>query len=437
MFVYGGKYTKNYGKKCKKCLFFLSQGYLFLQKWSNYQELCVSSRPENKVYDMNRHHFYSFLCATMILFPTLAGIPAAAQQTGKSQVQVGVVLPLKEKSARGSKMVEFYQGLLLAVDSMRHEGLSVEITAVHSGSTANDMDQLLLKRPLENCDVVFGPLDMAQLTALADYCDLRGMRLVVPFATEDTQLTGHPLYYMAAAPRSVVQREAAWYIKTQFPNANLIAVGTEEPNEEGRTFIQAVKDAVAEQGTYVRQLPAAGDDMAFEAAINPERKNILILDGSSMKALNIILPRLRDYHRQHPEIQLSLFGYPAWQTYTQQLLQDFYTFDTYVYTTFYRNPLSPRAHEFDSRFVRWFQRPPQNTFPRYAQVGFDLGYYFLRGLAIFGDNLEERHERVPALPYQNPYWFQQQGEKDGFVNTFVELVHYTTFQTIDLITRDR
>ena len=72
-----------------------------------------------------------------------------------------------------------------------------------------------------------------------------------------------------------------------------------------------------------------------------------------------------------------------------------------------------------------------------AQVGFDLGYYFLRGLAIFGDNLEERHERVPALPYQNPYWFQQQGEKDGFVNTFVELVHYTTFQTIDLITRDR
>ncbi len=89
-------------------------------------------------------------------------------------------------------MVEFYQGLLLAVDSMRHEGLSIEITAVHSGSTANDMDQLLLKRPIENCDVVFGPLDMAQLTALADYCDLRGVLLVVPFATEDTKLTGHP-----------------------------------------------------------------------------------------------------------------------------------------------------------------------------------------------------------------------------------------------------
>ena len=95
----------------QKMSFFSLSMLLILQKWPNYQELCVSSRPENEIYDMNRHLFYSFLCATMILFPTLAGIPAAAQQTGKSQVRIGVILPLKEKSSRGSKMVEFYQGI--------------------------------------------------------------------------------------------------------------------------------------------------------------------------------------------------------------------------------------------------------------------------------------------------------------------------------------
>lgn len=373
----------------------------------------------------------------VLLLLALLPYPIQAQQTGKSFVRVGVVLPMKEKTSRGAKMVEFYQGLLLAVDSMRHEGLSVEVTALHSGTTAEDMDQLLMSHPLDGCDVVFGPLDAPQLPALADYCDLRGIRLVVPFSTDNTQLAVHPYYYMASAPRVVLQREAAWYIQTQFSEANIIAVGTMDPNDEGRQFIEQVKDAVAPNGTYVRQLPSAADDMAFEAAINPERRNLLILDGSSLKALNATLPRLQNYRREHPEIQLMLFGYPAWQTYTQQLLSDFYALDTYIYTPFYRNPLSPRNRDFDARFVRWFKHPMQGTFPRYGELGFDLAYYFLRGLAIYGDNLEQRHERVPSNPLQNTFWFERENEDGGFVNTFVELIHYTTYQSIDILTRNR
>ena len=79
----------------------------------------------------------------------------------------------------------------------------------------------------------------------------------------------------------------------------------------------------------------------------------------------------------------------------------------------------------------------QNTFPRYALLGFDLGYYFIRGLAIFGDSLEQRHERVPANPYQSTFWFQRENESDGFINSFVELIHYTTYQSIDILSRER
>ena len=412
---------------------------LILQKWTNYEELCVTSRTEIDERQTMKQRGYLFLLRASVLAVLLALLPSPmlAQLTGKSLVRIGVVLPLKEKTARGAKMVEFYQGLLLAVDSMRHEGVSAEITALHSGTTAADMDRLLMDHSLNGFDVVFGPLDAAQLPALADYCDLRGIRLVVPFSTDNTQLQGHPTYYMASAPRIVLQREAAWYVQTQFTDANIIAVCTQDPNDEGRQFIEQVKDAMAPAGTYVRQLPSAADDMAIEAAINPERRNLLLLDGTSLKALNTTLPRLQNYRREHPEVQLSLFGYPAWQTYTQQLLNDFYALDTYVYTPFYRNPLSPRTREFDSRFVRWFQRPMQATFPRYGELGFDLGYYFLRGLSIYGDNLEERHERVPSNPYQNAFWFEHQGEGDGFVNTFVELIHYTTYQSIDILTRNR
>ena len=222
----------------------------------------------------------------------IALLPCPAKGQGKSQVHIGVVLPLKEKTQRGAKMVEFYQGVLLAVDSMRHEGLSAEVTALHSGNTAAEMDQLLAANSLAGCDVIFGPLDAPQLPALADYCDIHGIRLVVPFSTDNTQLQGHPTYYMASAPRIVLQREAAWYVQTQFTDANIIAVSTQDPNDEGRQFIEQVKDAMVPAGTYVRQLPSAADDMAFEAAINPERRNLLLPTVSPCSTLYPRLPHI-------------------------------------------------------------------------------------------------------------------------------------------------
>lgn len=372
---------------------------------------------------------------TLLLLLALLPHPVAAQFTGKSHVHIGIILPLKEKSARGNKMVEFYQGMLLAVDSLRHEGLNVDVTALHSGTSAAEMDELLMNHSLRDCDVIFGPLDGVQLPALADYCDLNGLRLVVPFSTLTTQLSGHPLYYMVSAPRNVVQHEAAWFVKNHFADTNIIVLGTSTPDEESRQFIQAVREAVGSD--HIRQVPANADEAALEVATNPLSHNLILLDGASLKTLNITLPLLREYRRKHPDVQFSLMGGPVWQTYTQQLLQDFYTLDTYVYTPFYRNPLSLMTREFDSRFVRWFHRPPQPTFPRYAQLGFDLGYYFLRGLSLYGDRLEDSHSRVPTHPYQSNFCFLRQDEDGGFINNYVQLVHYSTNQTIEIITRNR
>lgn len=389
---------------------------------------------------MTEHSFCRFLSYRIVLLLLAMALlphPTFAMQSGEVLVRIGVVLPLKEKTSRGAKMVEFYQGLLFAVDSLRQEGISTEVQTFHSGSSAADIETLLAQNTLSECNVIFGPLDVVQLPAMADYCDANGIRLVVPFSTQTTQLANHPRYYMASAPRTIAQREAAWYVQNIFPEANIIAVETTEANDEGFHFIHNVMDAVAENDIVVRQLQATEDETALEAVINPGRRNLFILDSSTLKALNLTLPKLRAYKLQHPEVEISLIGYPAWQAYTQQFLMDFYAFDTYIYTPFYRNPLSPRVQAFDARFARWLKNTPQATFPCYALMGFDLGYFFIRGYATYGDNLENHLDQVPSNPLQNSFFFERQGENDGFVNSFIEMIHYTTYQTIDILTRNK
>ena len=95
---------------------------------------------------MQRLQHHSKWIAAILLLLSILPFPATAQLTGKSHVRMGVVLPLKEKSQRGAKMVEFYQGMLMAVDSVCNEGLSTEVIALHSGSSASEIQYRQISR---------------------------------------------------------------------------------------------------------------------------------------------------------------------------------------------------------------------------------------------------------------------------------------------------
>ncbi len=373
----------------------------------------------------------------LTLTAVIAATANAQRHPGSDTVRLGIVLPLKEPTPRGAKMVEFYQGMLMAADSLKHEGLNIDIKALHSGTSANDIDHLLDANSLADRDIVFGSLDAAQLTALADYCDIHGVRLVVPFTPQAAPARYTPLYYLCTAPHDVQQRQAVWFLTEQFADCNIVTVECNDNNTDGKALTSLLRDEMAAKGIHVRNVNIDGDDLAMAQALNHQKRNIIVLNSPALKALTQLLPRLKAYRQTYPDVQLTLFGYPDWQTYTGQFLTDFYELDTYVYTTFYRNPLQPRSEHFDKEFLTWFHTPMAATFPRYAMMGFDLAYFFLRGYAIYGNQLEAHIHDVPARPYQHPLYFVQQGDGAGYVNEFVQLIHYTPYQSIELLTRNR
>lgn len=365
-------------------------------------------------------------------------LPSLQAQMMPHTVRMGVVLPLKEKTSRGAKMVEFYQGLLMAVDSIKHLGCSVEVSTFHSGSSAASMDSLLAHRTsLGDCDVIFGPLDVAQLPALADYCDLRSIRLVTPFSSLATQVPGHPLHYLVNAPRHQVQNQAVWFAQTLFPEENFVVIESGEKNEEGTAFVERARMAMDGRGIYVKQISIDEIESEFETNLESDKLNVLLLNSSSLAALNALMDKLRPFATQHPEYRFSLFGYPAWQTYASQMQSDLFRFDTYIYSTFYRDPNDKRVMAFEQCFKNNFGRTMAATFPRYGLFGFDLGYYFLYGLWKYGSLFEANLTTIPVVPLQNAFEFQSQGEGNGYINDFVELVHYANYQATEILYRNQ
>lgn len=378
-------------------------------------------------------HALTIIAASVLAFATAADSVA---QVATNYVRMGVVLPLKEKSPRGAKMVEFYQGMLMAVDSVRHQGCSVDIVALHSGSTAAQMDSLLADNPFMGCNIVFGPLDAAQLPALADYCNLRGIRLVVPFTSLTAHVSGHPGYFHINSPRSTVQTEAVWLTMNLLNDANILIVETGESNDEGAAMAERLRKAKEEVGVELRTVRIDASDDELTELLNPYTRNVLLPNSATLSALNALRERLRSFADAHSSYALSMLGYPAWQSYAPQMQSDFFRFDTYVFTPFYRNANDASLQRFEQRFEQNFRWPMQHTFPRYGLMGFDIGYFFLRGLAKYGSNFEYNLAGNVTQPMQNPLRFEQASDADGYVNTFVQMVHYTNHQAIEILYRN-
>ena len=70
-------------------------------------------------------------------------------------IRVGVMLPLHDVDGDGRRMVEYYRGVLLACDSLKKNGISVDVHAWNVNIDA-DIRQTLLDPAAAKCDIKIG-----------------------------------------------------------------------------------------------------------------------------------------------------------------------------------------------------------------------------------------------------------------------------------------
>ena len=87
----------------------------------------------------------------------------------------------------------------------------------------------------------------------------------------------------------------------------------------------------------------------MEAMLSTNKRSVIIPTSDSLDALNKLKSPLRMLAESKPECNITLFGYPVWQTYTRECLDDFFALNTYIYSNFYADNLSPEVADFYSK----------------------------------------------------------------------------------------
>ena len=347
-----------------------------------------------------------------------------------STIKAAVMLPFMTDGSGNRdeqiRMVEYYEGFLMAVDSLKEKGVSIDIYTYDTYNNTSSVKSILAKDEMKNMNIIFGPAYPEQVKPVADFAKKNNIRLVIPFTSKGNEVFNNPSIYQINTPQSYLYSEVYEHFTRKFTNANVIFLDAEDGDKDKADFIKGLKEEL--KGKHIPFTELKGEAITPESlkgVMNATLDNVFIPTSGTNIALIKLLPQLIVTLRDNPDYRMQLFGYPEWQTYTNDHLASFYELDTYFYSSFYTNNLFPEAIRFSSAYRKWYSKDMSNTFPKYGMLGFDTGYFFLKGLSQYGSNLEDKLNKVTVTPIQTGFKFERVNNWGGFINRKVFFVHFT------------
>lgn len=357
--------------------------------------------------------------------------PDEKMGTSSRPIRVGVMLPLHDIDGDGRRMVEYYRGVLMACDSVKRLGISVDVHAWNMAEDAN-MHQILADKAAAKCDVIFGPLYSKQMEIMSTFCSEYNIQLVIPFSINAPQLATNRHIFQIWQSSDDINNETIAHFMTWFKDVHPVFIDCNDSTSRKGGFTQGLRRKLEEKKIVYSITNLKSSEEYFSKAFVRGKQNVVILNTQRMQELGVAFSKINGLKVTDPDLNITMFGYTEWLTYTRTYLENFYQYDTYIPSAFYYNPLSPSTMRLQQAFRMNFRTDMQNVQPRFALTGFDQAYFFLRGLHKYGKTFNGARGMLGYTPVQTPLQFVRQGD-GGQKNKMVMFVHYTPDHRVETI----
>lgn len=405
------------------------------------QELIAANPEMNKQgYELKKGEFIVIPYAKGTA-PKSAAAPAQAakQEASKTasdvrtrEVRVGVMLPLHDENGDGRRMVEYYRGVLMACDSLRQTGVSVDVHAWNVPEGA-DIKKTLKDKAAEKLDLIIGPLYSSQVKDLADFAKKRDIKVLIPFSINAPEVKACPnLFQVYQSPADFNEASINRFLE-KFAGCHAVFIDCNDTTSRKGVFTFGLRKRMETMGRAYSITNLKSSEKNFAKAFSRTLPNVVILNTGRSPELNVAFAKLNSFSTTNPDVQVSMFGYTEWMMYTKYDLDNFYKFNVYIPATFYVNPLSWRTSRAEQKF-RWnFHADMQQALPRFALTGFDQAFYFIKGLKTRGTAFNGAKGTVGYTPIQTPLHFERVAEGGGYQNRNILFVHYSPGRRVETI----
>ena len=293
-------------------------------------------------------------------------------------------------SARVEQFLDFYEGVLLAVDSLKNQGYKIDLHVYDTERNPEKMVVLAKELDYLRPDLIIGPVYGSVYKAVLDNLENKHIPVVYPLSSRSEGFGRYPNFIQVNASFGAVAEKMMQWLDVQRYQANMVyinLVGTEDTDwMEKRAFREQLKLREGIQFFNWRLDQIMLDSL--RTMLLPDRENILILPVSKEADVSKVLPLISALADSY---QITVLGLPEWQTFTSVDHETFYKLNTKLFSYSYVDYQSPEAVAFADKFRKYFSTEPGSL----VFKAFDMGLYFI-GLAA-----KYRDKTLEALEYDD------------------------------------
>lgn len=385
----------------------------------------------------------------------------------------------KTKSARVLKFLQFYEGFMMAADSLtEYYGMRLELTVIDVNENVAGAQEAVNQLRSEPVDLIVGPFFSRSFAVVQEYAQQHNIMIVNPMSERESILAGAPNVLKLKPSAQAVATELADMIKMHYPKAKvtllvenslgdsavvnaieralreavapevqlsnaemLEMIGKESRRRnmgkkmlstlevEGQIFSTRVLEENPNGVIYfnnpmLRLSSSESDISTFKNGLSSARDNVLIAYGSDIVFATTILNNVNKSAQKFP---ITLVGLPNWTEHDNLLVENLLNMNAIYFDDHFVNYNDSVVMDFVDSFREKYDCDPLP----YAFEGFDVGWYFMNALMRYGSHA------LDCLPYYHlpllstRYYFGKSRNNDGLENRYWNIYQYDN-QLIEL-----
>jgi len=381
---------------------------------------------------------------------------------------------VKYEKSPSFNFIQFYEGFMIAVDSLRKQGLNIELHVYDVDEQVANTIKVLQDPALMEMDLIIGPLFRKNFKLVSNYAKLFDIKIVNPLTTRDEVLDYRNVFKVK--PSQHVQLSLVdQLVKANYPDAKIVIVRHNqfqfgEMTTELRDMLErgmhekvqianylldniikeySILDTTLADGELLENLLVEDvmvyreflemqmeDSTSFQNRVDEVVYTEEGIDGI-MKKSSIVRPTvivaisdkkvfalelLTQLNEFRDSLNLTLIGFPDWYTFSAMETEYLQNLNTIVFSDSYIDYAKPEVISFIKEFRQRYNTEPM----RYAYDGFDIAYYFLGVLLEYGKHFENCIPYYEEDLYQNKYLFRHKRNK-GFENQHWNVLRYHNY----------
>ena len=344
-------------------------------------------------------------------------------------INIAVVFPFKlNTSGSQSPYVDYYKGLLLALDSLKNNGMIANLYTYDTYGNIDSLKNILQKPEIKNANIIFGSDKNEEIKLLGNFAKENKIYLVNSFSVKNRDFEYNPYIIQGHIPSTQFFAAAnKHFVETNMDKEIIFLYDNLEPNDK-IDFTEAIGNELKLREKEFKKF--SFNDITDYEVLNAslDGNSDIVLVASSSTKIGVaktcaIATRIKE---SNPSISVSIFGYPEWQTYFKDYIDTFHSLNTTIFTRFYSQPTKENWKDFNKKFRYWFGNEKTSILPTPNILGFDTGLYLIYGLLRHNNNFEQYLETIESNSIQTDFSFTRLSNVSGLVNTNLYFVTFTT-----------